>query len=94
MMKAYDTERRYMGKVTRDLAMVNYDKSIYLAKKLNLSKNQAETFISLVDKLVPSVLPKQSILETGLSLGFFGADVTRNLTNANAEVSKFLAASK
>lgn len=48
----------------------------------------------MVDKLVPSVLPKKSILETGLSLGFLGADFTRNLTSANAEASKFLASSK
>lgn len=37
-LKDYDRERRYVGCMTRDLALINYEKSVAIARMLGLDK--------------------------------------------------------
>lgn len=48
--------------------MINYEKSIQLAKKLNLDASLAQGFASVMSKVAPSPLQK-SLLNFGLGLG-------------------------
>ena len=56
-MKLYDKERRYIGELTKELALINYDKSIKVAKMLGLDKNNAELLTKAVDILIPGFIP-------------------------------------
>jgi hypothetical protein len=71
MLSLYDCERRYVGNLTKDLALVNYQKSLKIAQKLKLDKQHAELFTSAVDsmgKFLP-FLNQKALLKTGLDIG-------------------------
>ena len=68
--------------MTRDFAQKNFDKSIYLAKMLNLSKDNMDMFQTAVGTLLPSFLQKTT-LHTGVKIG-----LTAGLTVANSESAK------
>ena len=78
-LDSYDYERRYVGNLTKDLAIINYEKGVKIAKKLDLDYNQAETFNKIVTDFVPSIpfIDKSSILRFGLELGRMKASVTQ-----------------
>ncbi|CDW87725.1 polyketide hydroxylase-like [Stylonychia lemnae] len=96
LLKSYDTERKYIGEVTRDLAMINYEKSIIIAGKLDLDKKQAEYFNSVVKNYIPDFLPidKKKLFKFGMDLGLMKAQMTMKLTNSEEVVSKYLASDK
>lgn len=91
---SYDSERRYTGELTRDLAMVNYEKGVTIAQKLDLNKNLAEMYTDAVDKYLPSFLPKKEIHRVGLDIGLWKATLTKAFTSAENELCRFLAESK
>lgn len=51
----YDKERRKVGNLTKEFALLNYQKSINIAKKLNLSSSHAKMFTNSVS-LAPGFL--------------------------------------
>ncbi len=57
VLNQYDQERRYIGELTKELALINYDKSIKVAKMLGLDKNNAEIFTKVVDTIIPGFIP-------------------------------------
>jgi 2-polyprenyl-6-methoxyphenol hydroxylase-like FAD-dependent oxidoreductase len=76
-IREYDRERRYIGRVTKELALKNYEKSLTVAKMLGLNKNNAELLTKAVDTFLPSFFPidfKKNVLKTGLNFGLMMAD--------------------
>lgn len=51
-MRSYDAERRYVGNLTRDLALINYEKSLKVARMLKLDKTQAEDLTRTLDNVL------------------------------------------
>ena len=43
-LDSYDYERRYVGNLTKDLAIINYEKGVKIDKIIDLDYNQAENF--------------------------------------------------
>ena len=81
-LKSYHNERKLIGQLTRDFAQKNFDKSIFLAKLLNLSKDNMDMFQSVVGTVLPSFLQKTA-LHTGVSIG-----LTAGLSVASSTSSK------
>ena len=52
--------------------MINYHKSVDLAKSMNLNKSTLESFDSLVQTIVPSFLQK-SVFESAMDFGLKAA---------------------
>lgn len=83
MLRKYDLERRYAGNMTKDLALINYQKSLKVAQMLRLDKGQAETFTWAVDNALSFVpfVDKKSVLRMGLDLGLVMAEKSLELTD-------------
>ena len=75
--EAYTKERRLVSKQTKDFALINYEKSLTIAKKLNLHASHASLFTNVLDQITTplglsgsatqkSIL--QSSMKTGLSI--------------------------
>jgi 2-polyprenyl-6-methoxyphenol hydroxylase-like FAD-dependent oxidoreductase len=69
ILSSYNLERRYIGNLTRELAMINYEKSVNIASMLNLNVKMADTLTNVVDNLLPSFVDKKFILNVGLNIG-------------------------
>lgn len=70
-LREYDRERRYVGGLTRDLALENYEKSLMAARMLKLDKRNADAFTWAVEsagKYIPFFDPKAA-LKLGLDIG-------------------------
>ena len=50
----YNMERHLIGNVTKDLALINYQKSLEIAKRLGLNPSHANMFTSFVAAYAPS----------------------------------------
>jgi 2-polyprenyl-6-methoxyphenol hydroxylase-like FAD-dependent oxidoreductase len=71
LMRTYNTERRYVGNLTKDYALINYEKSLFAAKELKLDKSHADNFtwaLNNVGKFIPFFDPKAA-LKVGLDIG-------------------------
>ena len=66
--RAYSDERKSVALETAEFSMINYEKSIQLAKKLNLDANLAQGFASVMSKVAPGPLQKP-LLSLGLGFG-------------------------
>ena len=83
-LKGYDRERRYVGEVTKVLALKNYEKSLNIAKMLGLNKNNAELLTKAVDTFLPGFVPidfKKNVLKAGLNFGLMLADTGIQMTS-------------
>mmetsp|Transcript_11248 Transcript_11248/g.15168 ORF Transcript_11248/g.15168 Transcript_11248/m.15168 type:complete len:126 (+) Transcript_11248:260-637(+) len=49
--KDYTNERRLVSMQTKDFALINYEKSLTIAKKLNLHASHADLFTRVVDSV-------------------------------------------
>lgn len=74
--------------------MVNYEKGVTIAKRLDLDKDLAEIYTNAVDRFLPDFLPKKDILKAGLNLGLWKAELTKTYTSRENELCRFLASSK
>ncbi len=74
--------------------MVNYEKGVIIAKKLDLDKDLAEMYTDAVDRFLPDFMPKKTFLQAGLSIGLWKAEITKSLTSRENELCRFLASSK
>lgn len=66
--QTYSDERKLIGTLTTDLSMVNYDKSLMIAKKLNLDAGHAKMFANLVNAVTPNQFQK-GLLSMGMGFG-------------------------
>ena len=61
--------------MTRQMALINYRKSLTIANMLNLNKDMADGVTLAVDALVPSfLLDKSKLLRTVFDIGFYVAN--------------------
>jgi hypothetical protein len=67
-----------MNILTRDFAMLNYQKAIRLADKMLLPKNTLDFFSGAVNTVLPSFMQK-TVLESTMSLGL---SISNNITNS------------
>lgn len=84
IVKSYDEERRYVGNMTKNLALINYEKSLKVARMLNLDKRLADTLVSTVDGVL-GYLPfvkKEAVVKFGLNLGLKAAEQMTEITNS------------
>lgn len=49
----YNDERQLIGRLTKDFALLNYQKSLNIAKKLGLYQSHASLFTNLVSSFAP-----------------------------------------
>lgn len=76
--------------MTKDLAMINYNKSVKVASMLDLDVNNADTFTSVVENFVPSFLDKKKVLRLGLDIGLMKASLTMQFSSNEQKVRQFL----
>lgn len=50
----YNSERQLIGTITKDLALINYRKSLEIARRLGLDPSHADFFTRMVSKYAPS----------------------------------------
>lgn len=72
--ETYTKERRMVGLQTKDFAMINYEKSLTIAKKLNLHASHASLFTNVLDTMTAPLgltgSPTQkSLLSTSMKTG-------------------------
>lgn len=83
----YDKERRLIGTLTKDFAMINFQKSLNIATKLGLYQNNAKMLTDLVSTLAPSKdsffgrltgINQNSLFESGVAVGLSVAGAVFN----------------
>lgn len=81
ILKSYETERKFIGEITKDIALKNYTKSKTIARMLGFDKDMADIFVTSVDTFLPSFLvDKKKLVRFGLDMGMIFAAESRNLT--------------
>ena len=86
----YNRERTLIGDLTKDFALINWEKSLKIARMLGLNASHASMFTSAVENLVPKG-QQQQLLNMGINFGLTLAQGFSQTTSRYDEVRKFLA---
>ena len=66
----YHSERHHVGSLTKEFSIINYQKSLEIAKKLRLDASHADLFTSLVGVVGNATgVNQKALLHSGMGLG-------------------------